>query len=333
MKKEEILENTNTLSFYSHNFRFYFAGFSIAVGIFIILFVLWFFSFNKTPQLLSNPKVLNTIEKNAFQDTFSWTEQKAKKSSKTILSSYPTLYHIGEKQIPSLSKRYDILKKIPSNNAKISPLVKDLRIPEIRTNELKWGSIEFISFTSPANNYIIDLDNKLATIDLLNTQEDSTNSKKSYTQKEIKKYIKGELNSLWLNLKYYWEPIISEDTLWYLDIFYPKEINWIPIWLTENQQEGIHARFDLKTWKIFSLINYSIQSYQISEHTLNQTKDTLLKNLQARWDIDISKKWGERSLEMEEWELIYLEKWDYLVPSLLFKAKRIDRNVILPLYS
>jgi hypothetical protein len=65
------------------------------------------------------------------------TEQKAKKSSKTILSSYPTLYHIGEKQIPSLSKRYDILKKIPSNNAKISPLVKDLRIPEIRTNELK----------------------------------------------------------------------------------------------------------------------------------------------------------------------------------------------------
>jgi hypothetical protein len=71
MKKEEILENTNTLSFYSHNFRFYFAGFSIAVGIFIILFVLLFFSFNKTPQLLSNPKVLNTIEKNAFQDTFS----------------------------------------------------------------------------------------------------------------------------------------------------------------------------------------------------------------------------------------------------------------------
>ncbi|MBQ9553488.1 hypothetical protein IJU97_00535 [bacterium] len=40
MKKEEIYENPSTLSYYSHNFRFYFAGFSIAVGIFIILFVL-----------------------------------------------------------------------------------------------------------------------------------------------------------------------------------------------------------------------------------------------------------------------------------------------------
>lgn len=64
--QEKKAENPRYLAFYLRNFRFYFSGFSVALGAFCILFVLGFFSFNKTPELLNNPKVLNYRENLAF---------------------------------------------------------------------------------------------------------------------------------------------------------------------------------------------------------------------------------------------------------------------------
>ena len=63
---EKKAENPRCLAFYLHNFRFYFTGFSVALGCFMILFVLGFFSFNKTPQPLHNPKTLSYKESEAF---------------------------------------------------------------------------------------------------------------------------------------------------------------------------------------------------------------------------------------------------------------------------
>lgn len=64
--QEKKAENPKYLAFYLEHFRFYFTGFSVALGCFMILFVLGFFSFNKTPQLLSNPKILSFKESEAF---------------------------------------------------------------------------------------------------------------------------------------------------------------------------------------------------------------------------------------------------------------------------
>ena len=60
---KEVKTNNETMKqyfqYYKKNFKFYFVGFCFAIGLFIILFVLWIISFNSTPQLLSNPKTLN----------------------------------------------------------------------------------------------------------------------------------------------------------------------------------------------------------------------------------------------------------------------------------
>lgn len=334
MKKEESYENPSTLSYYSHNFRFYFAGFSIAVGIFIILFVLWFFSFNKTPQLLSNPKVLNYVGDSAFISDFSGEKEELvvkKNPISTILTAYPRLYHIWEKQLPSLDKNYYLIKKQNTTSPTISSLIRDLRLPEIKTNALKWWAINAVSFYTPNNNYIVDLDLSSASISLINS-DTALISWKQFTEKEIKKFVKSELTTLWLSLKYYDDPLVFQETPGYLDLFYPRLIDDIPVYLSENEQDGIRARFDLKNWKLLSVVNYSSQSYLVSKTPLGKTEDDLLKELQQRWDIDITKKWVENAVQMEEWELIYLDKWAYLIPSFLFKSKNTEEVVILPLY-
>lgn len=59
-------ENPKYLAFYLRNFRFYFSGFSVALGCFLVLFVLGFVSINSQPQLLSNPKILTFSSDEAF---------------------------------------------------------------------------------------------------------------------------------------------------------------------------------------------------------------------------------------------------------------------------
>jgi hypothetical protein len=50
-------QNPRYFKFYVEHFRFYFTGFSIAVGIGLAAFLLGFLTFNKTPKIFSNPKL------------------------------------------------------------------------------------------------------------------------------------------------------------------------------------------------------------------------------------------------------------------------------------
>ena len=59
-------ENPKYLAFYLRNFRFYFSGFSVALGCFLLLFVLGFININSKPKLLSNPKILTFSKDKAF---------------------------------------------------------------------------------------------------------------------------------------------------------------------------------------------------------------------------------------------------------------------------
>lgn len=127
--QEKKSENPRYLAFYLRNFRFYFSGFSVALGAFCILFVLGFFSFNKNPELLNNPKTLNQRSELAFGtdgfkspktnnfmattlSSFDTTEETESAFHTNNISQAPKRYHIGEKQFPKLATKYPILKKI-----------------------------------------------------------------------------------------------------------------------------------------------------------------------------------------------------------------------------
>jgi len=333
-KTERIIkENANTLSYYSQNIKFYLAGFCIAIWVFLILFLLGFFSFNKTPQLLLNPKVINYIENEAFNEDFNSTEiQTEDNKNHTILSAYPILYHIWKKQIPDLNDEYYLIKKQDNNNVTINSILKDLRLPEIKTNGIKWSTLNSLSFTSPSKNYIIDIDIEGNTLYLLNNDGNKESSSNALSQKDIKKIIKSELTKLGLPLTYYWEPVFENNLSGYIDVFYPKKIIGFEVRNSENEQEGMYIRFDLEKSNILTLSNYSTQAYQLSKYPFKKSVDELLKILQRHWNIDITKKGTENSLSMKKWKFIYLQQDKYLIPALLFNGEKTKKNIILPLY-
>ena len=334
LKENKKLKNISYLSFYSNNLKFYFTWFCIAIWIFIILFVLWIINFNKTPQLLNNPKTLTYIQENAFWEISSWDNTNEKTINKgMIISSYPILYHIWEKQLPNLEKYYYIIKKWEANNISINSLIKDLRLPEIKTKSFKDWNIENILFKTANWKYYISIDLNHHKIELFNTQNEIPETDKEYSEKEIIKYIKTELNNLWLSLKYYSDPITIEDNKSRITLFYPRNINWIEIRNSENEQEWLSITFDKEKWIITDIFNYDTETYQLSKYTLTKTKKDILETLKNQWNIDTSKKWEEWSIPMEKWKFIYLNKGNLIVPALLFESNsNIEKKIILPMF-
>lgn len=341
MKNEQKTKNStkkiikfSDISYYSQNFKFYFTWFCIAIWIFIILFVLWIININKTPQLLNNPKTLNYVKNNAFWEINSWNENnETNKPKNSIISWYPILYHIWEKQIPNLDKNYYIIKDSETDEISINPLIKYLRIPEIKTKAFKEWNIENLLFKTGNNKYYISIDFNHNKIEVFNTENYYPENNKEFTEKEIKKYIKSEIEDLWLTLKYYDNPIIIDDNGNELILFYTRIIDDKEVWNSEIQKEWLSITFDKTKWIITNIYNYDTQSYLLSKYPFNKTKKELLESLQKRWNIDTTKKWQEWSIPMEKWKEIYLKQWEYIVPALLFKSNtNMEKNIILPLY-
>ena len=335
-KKETNNESKNSyFSYYHENLKFYFTGFCIAIGLFIILFALWIISVNKTPQLLNNPKTINYTDDNAFWEISTWDNENenTNKIKKTIIAAYPILYHIWEKQIPNLSKNYYIMKKENTNNVSVNPLIKYLKLPEIKTKAFESWKVENILFKTASWKYYISIDLNHKKIEIFNANEEYIEQEKEFSEKEIKKYIKTELTNLGLNLKYYWEPIVTQDQASEMALFYPRIINDKEIWNEDKKQEWFTATFDKNQWIITDIYNYDVQSYELSKYQLQKTKKQILEKLSKEWNIDTTKKGQEWSIPMGKWKEIYIEQWDYFVPALLFKADaNIEKNIITPLF-
>ena len=310
MTKKEKINNESKNSYFSYyheNLKFYFTGFCIAIGLFIILFALWIISINKTPQLLNNPKTINYLNDNAFWEISTWDNENenSNKIKKTIITAYPILYHIGEKQIPSLNKNYYIMKKEETNNVSINPLIKYLRLPEIKTKSFEAWKVENVLFKTANWKYYISIDLNHKKIEIFNANKKYIEQDKEFSEKEIKKYIKSELTNLGLNLKYYWDPIITQDQASEMTLFYPRIINDKEIW-NEEKQEWFTATFDKNQWIITDIYNYDVQSYELSKYQLQKTKKQILETLGKEWNIDTTKKGQEWSIPMEKWKEIYL---------------------------
>lgn len=336
---KEVKTNNETMKqyyqYYKKNFKFYFVGFCFAIGLFIILFVLWIISFNSTPQLLSNPKTLNYLEDNAFWEIWSWeNEKKWNKIKSTIISAYPILYHIWENQIPSIKKSFYIMKNLETKDVSVNPLIKYLRLPDTKTKWFKAWKVENILFETADQKYYVSIDLNHKKIEIFNAIEEYIEQEEEFSEKEIKKIIKSELSKLGLSLKYYWDPTITEESSSEITFFYPRIIDDKELWNSNKKQEWFSATFDKEQWILLNILNYDVQSYQLSEYQLQKTKKDILETLWNEWNIDTTKKGQEWSIPMIKWKYIYLEKDGYYIPALLFKSDttNIEKNIITPLF-
>ena len=358
-KENEIIENDiNAIAL--DNIKYYFIGFSIAIGIFLILFVLWFININKTPKLISNPKTLNFISPKAFW-TLSWIQflpvetqdnyelwnaeimpnwDSIMYNNQSIILWYDKQYHIWEKQIPKIDKSLYVAKKDSTENIKLSTLWKNIRYPWINTSTIKDREIDSLSINDILSNYQMNLDinnaelsvNKKWEIDLDNMTENKI------TNSQIEKSIKKEFNKLWLSLKSYWDiQIINNNEDKIIEVFYPLIINWKKVWnnhYDELSQKWIHLYVDTENKEIHYLDGYDFNTYKLSEYPITKTKDNILKTLKNNFsDINTSKKGDKNDIEMAKWEIIYLETKGMLIPSLIFQPQEnsVEKTVIVPL--
>ena len=351
---EKKAENPKYLAFYLHNFRFYFTGFSVALGCFMILFVLGFFSFNKTPQLLHNPKTLSYKESEAF---WALPKHQIKQFASTSLlatslvsegskpdplslletvdqTEIPALntenvrFYIWEKQIPKLNGEYFIAKTNTGTTIALNWITKALHIPNVSLNKLAKSQVNAIQFTDNNKEYEFSLDLKNDTFWAEFIQNENTPDKiiksESLSEREIKKQIKKQLSSFWLSLEYYWDPRFekNEDESQKVDLFYPKIIDKKEVWnLETQQQEEMHITFDIASKKILSLYNFKFQSYDLSEYPISREKTQLLAEIETLGNIDTSKQGKKTAIPMKKWKLVYLQQEDFLIPGLMFEPK------------
>lgn len=262
---ESKTQNPKYLAFYLHNFRFYFSGFSVALWCFMILFVLWFFSFNKSPQLLNNPKILSYKAPQAFgalpqQEAiisssevietmtipFSYLEVDSsnlrweflERWSSAILSNAVIQYHIWEQQIPKYNTSSLVGKAKSWNSLELNQLIKYLHLPEISLSSSRESTINSINFFNEKQGYQFNLDltkgkfwlkkQDFASEEKLEKKNEQPPAKtKKPSEKSIKKAVKNQISSFWLSLKYYGDPKITTDEYdpEKIHLFYPKIID------------------------------------------------------------------------------------------------------------
>lgn len=360
--REKKAENPRYLAFYLRNFRFYFSGFSVALGAFCILFVLGFFSFNKSPELLSNPKTLNYRNELAFgnkgfktpsannlmataQYTSVITEKKTKEKKTeysfwpSIISQLPNRYHIGEKQFPKLTTKYPIFKKIRWEAPEIALLAKGLRFPDFKSSKLKNVSIQNLEFKASKGdeNFFLDINEALLRMSKFpKIYENELSNFPTPSDANIKRAVKQQLSQRGISLSNYGEPNItkipySSD----IELFYPRILDGKEVWNANNRsQEGFELIFSPQTKNIESFYNLNLQSYEVSQYPLSKSLDELLLALEQHGNIDTTKKGEKNSLPMRKGKVILRDQGEYLVPALLFQANNPENKkiIILPLF-
>lgn len=369
-------EDPKYFAFYLHNFRFYFSWFSVALGAFLILFVLGFFSFNKNPELLSNPKIINHTDPEAFwviEKQEDWNTDKEGENKKVSLSStsfvnpkidseylmlwdidpYPVLenqfnlvstkprYHIGEKAFPKIPSEMLIGKEFTEDQTMLQVLSKSLHLPEFSLNKLSKSTIKNFTFESPDGKYefSINLETKSLSFFQVSGTEFISEEENvlALSEKTIKKEVKNQLLSFWIELVHYGDPKITihEDSKEAVTLFYPKSIDGNAVRDEETAaQIGMTIRFDPAKHEIVSLYDFEFQPYIFSKYPIKKSTNDLLTSLEEQWTIDISKQGEKDSILMKKGEIIYLKRDDFLIPALLFQPKDTQRekNIFLSLF-
>lgn len=352
--KEKKAQNPNYFLFYLRHFRFYFTGFSVALGCFLILFVLGFFNFNAKPQILNNPKLLAYVGPEAFWRLSSPTTNagdperlsvahfsdllestsEVYSGDETILTAANPRYHIGEKQLPKLPSVILVGKNVNSNSSNMQFLSKNIKLPEFSLSPFKKDTITTIDFENDQLDYhfTINLDQGLFSAIKNSAYNSLTGSDVPLlSEKEIKKRVKSQISNFWLSLKFYGEPELkqSEHDFHTFELFYPRVIDGKEVWDPDtNTRLGMQVSFDLENQEIISLYSFQFQSYELSKYPQTKSPSDILESISKLGNINISKNKDEGDIPMNKGKEIYLQKWDFLFPGLLFQAQDAKINTV-----
>ena len=333
-------QNPRYFKFYLEHFRFYFTGFSIAVG--LAAFLLGFLTFNKTPKIFSNPKLFTSTWAQAFSDLNSILEtQKEENLTWSVFSTLPVItsmswalrflneesYHISEKQIPKLPSFTLVAKQAKNSQPEMSTWLKWLHLPALNLTPLKSATTTKLSFSLGTRDFELDLAN--ARVNMKNNIEKSLARAWKISESALKKQIKNQISNLWLNLDHYWDLAIQSSSAYEITVFIPRLFNKLPIMDKNWLQEWIYLRYAPASEQIISLENFSFQSYSVSSYPVNITLEKVFSQL-AKQGIQKAEWKQENSLSLWNWTLAYQEKDGFLIPVLTF-SKDNGQAVIISL--
>ena len=339
---EKKTQNPRYFKFYLEHFRFYFTGFSIAVGIGLAAFLLGFLTFNKTPKIFSNPKLFTSTWAQAFSDITSILEtSKEEKQTWSVFSNLPVItsmswalklfneesYHISEKQIPKLPSSTLVAKQAENSQPEMSTWLKWLHLPALNLTPLKSATTTKLSFSLGTKDF--DLDLAAARLNMKNNIEKSLARGLEISESALKKQIKNQISNLWLNLDQYWDLRIQSSSAYEITVFIPRLFNKLPIMDKNWLREWIYLRYAPASEQIISLENFSFQSYSVSSYPVNTTLESVFSKL-AKQGIQKSEWKQETSLAVWNWILAYQEKDGFLIPVLTF-SKDNGQAVIISL--
>lgn len=339
---EKKAQNPRYFKFYLEHFRFYFTGFSIAVGIGLAAFLLGFLTFNKTPKIFSNPKLFTSTWAQAFSDIASILEtSKEEKQTWSGFSNLPIItsmswalklfneesYHISEKQIPKLPNSTLVAKQAGNSQPEMSTWLKWLHLPALNLTPLKSATTTKLSFSLGTKDFELDLAN--ARLNMKNNIEKSLARAWEISESTLKKQIKNQISNLWLNLDHYWDLTIQSNSAYEITVFIPRLFNKLPIMDKNWLREWIYLRYAPASEQIMSLENFSFQSYSVSSYPVNITLEKVFSKL-AKQGIQKADWKQETSLSIWNWILAYQEKDWFLIPVLAF-SKDNGQAVIISL--
>ena len=335
-------QNPRYFKFYLEHFRFYFTGFSIAVGIGLAAFLLGFLTFNKTPKIFSNPKLFISTWAQAFSDLNSILEtQKEENQTWSVFSTLPVItsmswalklfneesYHISEKQIPKLPSSTLVAKQAENSQPEMSTWLKWLHLPVLNLTPLKSATTTKLSFSLGTRDF--DLDLAAARLNMKNNIEKSLARGWEISESTLKKQIKNQISNLWLNLDHYWDLTIQSSSAYEITVFIPRLFNKLPIMDKNWLREWIYLRYAPASGQIISLENFSFQSYSVSSYPVNITLEKVFSQL-AKQGIQKAEWQQENPLSLWNWTLAYQEKDWFLIPILTF-SKDNGQAIIISL--
>lgn len=311
--KEKNKENPSSISYYFHNFRYYFSGFSVAMGIFLILFLMGVINISKF-QL---PQRMQPLLSQTWVKAFGDLEQLSHNAQEVLYHDHGLMqplevFSITSKQLPKLPKQLKVLKKVPTPLLSQSVLEKKLNIHGIKLQKYQDYNLYQLNLRESLEGNMLNLD--------------FTNQTASLSIKNQKKPTDAQLDKLLENygidMKYYGSLISSslleEELSNVAQGIFPRKLDGYQVYrLADRELEGIKVIFNPINQHITTIQDIDLNRYLGSNYPLSIEKKGILDQLKNQWvQIDAPSD----ASKLNKGKIVYVVYQNYLLPALHFSA-------------
>lgn len=317
------VHNPKFLAYYLHYFRFYFTGGVFVVGIGLLAFLFWFLTLQKSPLLLSNPKIFTHTGDQAFWLLSGVQDFSREMSIQTgsFWMQRGTGYAVSAKQLPSLPQKINVAREKTGVSVAFPLVARSLNLPAVKREVLKNYNLSSAEFGTWNRNVRLDLkENSLSMY--FGWDRASLPIKDGYASSEgaIKKKIKSQISAFWLSLANYGElQLRQEGEVVYG--FFPRLFDGKPIYESSSRispvrretiQLGMMVEYHLPSETLISLNEYSFQQYLTSKYPVLE-QDALLKKAEKIWLL-LDAKLEDGVVALPKGKIVYLAQEEDLLP-------------------